>query len=90
MDTVAVFVGLDYHQDFVQVCVLDAEGTTVYDCNLLGHFRIDFNKIASAQGGSTGGLRHPARLCLFPSCNPGMKKVVRLKGEGQQVLVETT
>jgi transposase len=26
MDNVAVFVGLDYHEEFVQVCVLDAQG----------------------------------------------------------------
>ena len=27
MSSLAVFVGLDYHQAFVQVCVMDASGT---------------------------------------------------------------
>jgi len=27
MSSVPVFVGLDYHQDSVQVCVLDADGS---------------------------------------------------------------
>src|SRR5262249_5001638 len=31
MDSVKVFAGLDYHQDQVQVCVLDAAGTVL--CN---------------------------------------------------------
>ena len=29
MTTLAVFVGLDYHQAFVQMCVLDSKGTVL-------------------------------------------------------------
>ncbi len=31
MNTVAVFVGLDYHQDSVQVCVLDGQGKQLFN-----------------------------------------------------------
>jgi transposase len=31
MSSVPVFVGLDYHQDSVQVCVVDGEGRTLYN-----------------------------------------------------------
>jgi transposase len=45
-----LFVGLDYHQDFVQVCVLDREGKTVKNTRV----KNDWRKIAAAapQGAS--------------------------------------
>jgi transposase len=48
--TARMFVGLDYHQDFVQVCVLDREGKTVRNTRVENHWR----KIVSAvpQGAS--------------------------------------
>ena len=42
--TARMFVGLDYHQDFVQVCVLDREGKTVRNTRVENHWR----KIVSA------------------------------------------
>ena len=41
---IRLFVGLDYHQDFVQVCVLDETGKVVINCRVANSWR----KIAAA------------------------------------------
>ena len=44
MSTVTVFVGLDYHQDFVQVSVLDTQGKQLLNRGC----RNDWRQIADA------------------------------------------
>lgn len=44
LSCIKVFVGLDYHQDFVQVCVLDGDGKIVRNSKVENHWR----KIAAA------------------------------------------
>ena len=34
MSSLPIFVGLDYHQDSVQACVLDADGNQLSNCSL--------------------------------------------------------
>ena len=46
MSTVTCFVGLDYHQDSVQVCVLDADGRQVLNRSCAN----DWRRIAEAAG----------------------------------------
>lgn len=45
-----LFVGLDYHQDFVQVCVLDETGRIVKNCRVEN----DWHKIAAAVPADAG------------------------------------
>ena len=55
MSTVACFVGLDYHQDSVQVCVLDAAGRQLLNRSCPN----DWRKIAEAAA-SAGAVRRAA------------------------------
>ena len=55
MSNVAVFVGLDYHQDSVQVCVLDEQGRQLLNRSCPN----DWRRIAEAAG-SVGAVRRAA------------------------------
>jgi transposase len=55
MDTVTCFVGLDYHQDSVQVCVLDQQGRQLLNRSCAN----DWRRIAEAVG-PAGAVRRAA------------------------------
>lgn len=60
MSSVPVFVGLDYHQDSVQVCVVDGEGRTLYNRSVA-------NELAEIQ---RAVMRHgqPRRMAIEACC----------------------
>ena len=45
MSRITVFVGLDYHQDSVQVCVLDKKGKMLRNRSCANHWRAIVEKV---------------------------------------------
>ena len=45
MCSVKIFVGLDYHQELVQVCVLDETGRVLTNGSLLNHAEAILNAV---------------------------------------------
>jgi transposase len=60
MSSLAVFVGLDYHQDSVQVCVLDASGKRLVNRSV-GNDAAEVARVATRHG-------RPARLAIEACC----------------------
>ena len=54
MSSVSVFVGLDYHQDSVQVCVIDEQGRPLSNRSVAN----DAAAVRSGQVGNRGVLRN--------------------------------
>lgn len=60
MSSVPVFVGLDYHQDTVQVCVVDGEGRTLFNRSVA-------NELAQIERAATRHGR-PQRIAIEACC----------------------
>jgi transposase len=50
VNSAGLFVGLDYHQEFVQVCILDAQGKVLKNARVENHWR---KVVAAAPSGAT-------------------------------------
>ena len=53
MTKVTIFVGLDYHQDSVQVCVMDRSGTVLANRNCDNDWRAIRGSDLALRGGAT-------------------------------------